>query len=131
MQRHLFYAMACALGGVAIALLPTMQAHLMEATPGTPKSLAEAVDISDDLGLFHRFEGVPTTRCLLVSENEPLPDGPRLHNPSHPSWIGTVAIYGDGERMVLNYDPNCSVHWGSLFIYGDPQLIEKLTGHRP
>jgi hypothetical protein len=131
MQRHFVYAMACMLGCVAIVLLPRVHVLFMGATPQAPKSLAEAVDVINDLGLFHRYDGDSRIGRLLVSEREPLPDVPRLNNPSHPSWVGTVAIYRNGESMLHNYDPDCSVFWGSHFIYGDPKLIEKLTGHRP
>jgi hypothetical protein len=131
MQRHLFYATACALGCIAMALLPTVHELLLGAPPQAPKSLADAVEVANDLGLFHRYDGGLGTECLIVSESEPLPVGHRLNDPSHPSWIGTVAIYGQGERMLWNFDPTCSGVWGSLFLYGDPKLIEKLRNRRP
>ena len=52
----------------------------------------------------------------------------RINTPSHPCWIGTVACYSHSETMAANFDPKCSAVWGGFFLYGDPQLIEALTG---
>jgi hypothetical protein len=135
MQRHFFVTMVCMLGAVALALPLSVRALLTNAARRAPESLAEAVEVAEDLGLYHRYDGPSAgARCVVVSEME-LPHTPgqnqRMNNPSHPFWIGTVAIYGDARMMLINYNPSCSVVWGTLFVYGDPDLIEKLTGRRP
>ena len=136
MQRHFYFAMVCALSAAALALLLAARVLRSDVERRAPESLAEAIEVADALGLFHRHEGSALgTWCLVVSERE-LPctsfQGPRMNNPRHPFWIGTVAIYDSAHAMVEgnNYDPACSVVWGSRFVYGDPNLIEILTGHR-
>jgi len=136
MHRHGYFTMICLLGAAAIGLPLSVRALLTDTAARAPESLTETVDVVSELGLYHRFDGPSSGNwCLIVSERA-LPDSPeqspRINNPSHPFWIGTVAIYRNGQqRMSYNYDPACSVVWGTLFVYGDPDLIEKLSGHRP
>jgi hypothetical protein len=134
MRRHCFFAMICALGAMVLALPLGLRTLLTDAPRRAPASLTEVVEIASELGLFHCYDGAPNSNCLVVSESELSPalwEGPRMNNPSHRFWIGTVAIYADGPNMLCNYDPTCSVVWGTLLVYGDPALIEKLTGRRP
>jgi hypothetical protein len=55
----------------------------------------------------------------------------RLHVPRHACWTGTIVVYQPARYMLPNYDPYYSIYWGELFVYGDPVLIERLTGIRP
>jgi len=96
-----------------------------------PHTLQDAGRIAESLGLFHRSdtaEGVPTCR-LIVSET-PLTferaGAIVLREPTHPSLLGTVAVYSGAHAMGMNYDPTCSAIWGDLFVYGDPAVILKL-----
>jgi hypothetical protein len=134
MQRHFIFALVCTMGASALALPVAVRALVTDAERRAPESLSEAIEVADTVGLFHRNDGIACREnwCLLVSETE-MPCGwPRLNNPSHPFWIGTVAIYSDMQSLLeANYDPACSIVWGRRFVYGDPNLIEKLTGRRP
>jgi hypothetical protein len=133
MQRSLMFAMVCTLSASAVALPVALRALRTDAERRAPESLDEAIEVADTLGLFYRYDGGGAS-CLLVSERG-LPDpaiGPRMNNASHPFWIGTVAIYTGAQSMwQANYDPTCSLVWGNLFVYGDPDLIKTLTGRRP
>src|SRR5260370_40233383 len=83
--------------------------------------------ISDEPG------GIP--RCILVVSELPLTreeaGGLRMNWPTHPDWRGVVKIYGDRRMVLWNHDQTCSVVWGELFVYGDPAVIQKLTGMLP
>jgi hypothetical protein len=54
-------------------------------------------------------------------------------DPNNPRFIGSVAVYYDPNQAMApgNYLPGRCAIWGSLFIVGDLQLIEKLTGKLP
>jgi hypothetical protein len=134
MQRHLFVPLVCALAGVAVALPLTMGALRTDAGRRAPESLAEVAEVAVELGLFYRYDGPAAQCCLIISATEmptTSPPAPRMNNPTHPFWFGTVAIYTRASAMLANYDPACSLVWGTLFVYGDPDLIAKLTGRRP
>jgi hypothetical protein len=134
MKRHFVFAMICALGAVVLVPPLARRALLTDTTRRDPKSLSEVVEIADELGLFHCYDGAPYSTCLIISERELCSvhwEGPRMNNPRHDFWIGTVAIYSDAQQMWPSYDPTCSVVWGSMFVYGAPDLIERITGRRP
>ncbi len=124
-------------GPIAAATVLALTAVVLvaETRPGPgPQSLAEATEIAAARGLSYSYDG-PPGGCLIVSEG-PVPPRdlglfPRINNPAHPSWIGMVAIYTDPAVIIWNYDPTCTAAWGKLCVYGDPLVIEKLTGRRP
>jgi hypothetical protein len=134
MQRHIWFATVLTLGAAALALPLACRAPVTDETPCGPKSLDEVVQIAHELKLYHRYVGGPGSCCVVVTAKEPhrvLWEGPRLNNPRHQFWNGTVAIYTLAHQMWGNYDPACSLVWGDLFVYGDPDVIEMLTGRRP
>jgi hypothetical protein len=100
-----------------------------------PQSLAEVQAIAQKLGLHCRSDRADGTVGfrLLVSE-EPLPleranlltFGSREESPNgRANWLGVVAVY-----QTLVFDTDLAVPWGKVFLYGDPPLIEKLTGQK-
>ena len=101
-----------------------------------PQTLAELIAIAEARGLYYgsdqRMDG-PIGR-LVISETPVTRNRAgrvRINAPLHPCWINTVAVYFPVGQMMTNYDPQCSVIWGNMFVYGDPALIELLTGLRP
>jgi hypothetical protein len=99
-----------------------------------PQTLYDAVEIAEALGLYHCSDALAgrLNSRVIISE---LPltweraAGTPLH-PDHPCLVWTVAVYYDPNRQWAdaNYVPAYSAIWGDLFIFGDPRLIEKLTG---
>jgi len=100
-----------------------------------PQTMEEVQTIAQKLGLHcrsDRADGAVGFR-LLISE-APLSleranllrfgsreesDQGRTH------WLGVVAVY-----QTWNFDSDLVVPWGKVFVYGDPPLIEKLTGQK-
>jgi hypothetical protein len=100
--------------------------------PRGPQTLQEAAAIAEELGLYHRSDKADGTLWdrIIVSEI-PLSferaSQVCINDPSRPCLAGTVAIYAGWDKLWPNADPACSAVWGELFVYGDPQLIRKLT----
>jgi hypothetical protein len=100
-----------------------------------PQSLEEVQAIAKKLGLHcrsDRADGGPGFR-LLVSE-APLSieranllcfGGREESAKGTATWLGAVAVY-----QSWNFETDLVVPWGKLFLYGDPLLIEKLTGQK-
>jgi hypothetical protein len=121
--------------GVAIQLTVWKSALYSQwAAPDGPRSFVEVIQIATRAGLHHRSQHINEkelrVNCLAVSVR-PLSwtDANCLcvNKPDHPCWDGTVAVYGHGH-YVANYDPECSVVWGNMFVYGDRDVIHRLTG---
>ena len=120
-------------GGSLATILPLRALWMDECRPQTiheARVIAHSKDlycISDEPG------GIP--RCILVVSELPLTreeaGGLRMNWPTHPDWRGVVKIYGDRRMVLWNHDQTCSVVWGELFVYGDPAVIQKLTGMLP
>ena len=58
-----------------------------------------------------------------------------MHSPDFARWAG-AAVISTGGRMMLeaNFDPAFPERfalWGDLFIYGDPEVIQRLTAAGP
>jgi hypothetical protein len=101
-----------------------------------PRTFDDVIAIAEPFGLYYASDdigGIPKGR--LVLSRLPLTCDRaarvRINVPQHPCWIGTVAVYTTAAQMAPNYDPTCSVFWGEMFVYGDPALVELLTGIRP
>jgi hypothetical protein len=98
-----------------------------------PRTLEEAMAAADKLGLYRladETEGA-LNRRLVVSESPLTRERAaqlRLNDFRGHRWIGTATIYTGWESMMPNFDPACSAVWGNLFIYGDPDVIRRLTG---
>ena len=100
-----------------------------------PQSLEEVQAIAKKLGLHcrsDRADGGMGFR-LLVSE-APLSleranllrfGGREESAKGRANWLGVVAVY-----QTWNFETDLVVPWGKLFLYGDPPLIEKLTGQK-
>jgi hypothetical protein len=127
------------LGFVLVIAVTTVVAYWTdpwpESLPSGPQEIEEVIAVTRNLGLHYRsdrLDGVIDGR-LIVSE---LPltweRAARLsacRMPEHPDWIGTVAVYRTtvGSPTFDGYTDR-SVTWGSFLLYGDPSLIERLTG---
>jgi hypothetical protein len=119
------------------ALLAVLAIRLLwsENTPREPQTIDEAVSLARAMGLYAIHDGgEPTTGKNIIVSETPLTweeaGGVCVSRPINPYWIGKVRIYTGWQAMMPNYDPRCSVVWGELFVYGDPQLVERLTGRR-
>lgn len=104
----------------------------LSAPPG-PESMQEVIRIADGLGLYwrsDRFDGLVSHR-LVVSER-PVScvraNDMRFGAPEHRCWNRTVAVCYPAKGHVMNFDPVCSAVWGQMMLYGDPEVIHKLTG---
>ncbi len=120
---------------MAILLIRHLWTDGLQGPPGT---IHEAVAIAHAKGfccISDELNGIP--RGILVVSKMPLTREQaadlRVNSPGHPGWRGVVKIYGNrnGIGPKLNYDPTCSVFWGDLFVYGDPEVIRGLTGKLP
>jgi hypothetical protein len=100
-----------------------------------PQSLEEVQAIAKKLGLHcrsDRADGGIGFR-LLVSE-APLSleranllrfGGREESAKGRANWLRVVAVY-----QTWNFETDLVMPWGKLFLYGDPPLIEKLTGQK-
>jgi hypothetical protein len=117
---------------IAITIRPWLPDPSMRSAPQT---LEAAITVADARGLFHNTDqstGGPIGR-LIVSDRQVTRERAsyvRMNDPDHVCWVGTVAVYYPAHQMVDNYDAQHSVFWGNLFVYGDPAIIEQLTGLR-
>jgi hypothetical protein len=99
-----------------------------------PQTMCDAVEIAEALGLYHCSDvlaGHLNSRVIISEISliwERAAGIPLRCN--HPCLVGAVAVYYDPNRhwANANYVPGYSAIWGDLFIFGDPWLIEKLTG---
>lgn len=120
------------LGGALVTFVAVLAAPLYRSVckPVGPRTMDEVAAAAEQLGLFLVHDGTAGGRVLL--SEQPLTRERAatmwLHSPHHPRWIGTVAVYLGWRGMMGNYDPACSAVWGEFFLYGDPALIERLTG---
>jgi hypothetical protein len=98
-----------------------------------PESMAEVMRIVAERGLYcrsDRHDGIVTTRLLVSDRPLTLTQANliRFGAPEHPCWQRTVAVCYPGKHYVANYDPDYSAFWGRTFLYGDPELIDRLMG---
>jgi hypothetical protein len=117
--------------GLGIFLNCFQCARLPEST--SPQSFEEVAKIAKKLGLHCRSDrgnGEAGLR-LLISEG-PLPRerdhllrfGSREESEKgRLNWLGVAAVY-----HPWNFDSDLATPWGRFFVYGDPDMIEKLTG---
>jgi hypothetical protein len=107
-----------------------------KARPDGPRTIQEAVAIARQKGLCcvgDCKDGCTNNHAVVsaVPLTWEQANSLRTNNPLGSEWVGAVRIYPRWRGMMDNYDPRCSVVWGELFVYGDPQLIEELTGRLP
>jgi hypothetical protein len=99
-----------------------------------PQTMCDAVEIAETLGLYHCSDALGGHLYARVIISELPLSWERAAGISlrcnHPCLLGAVAVYYDPHRhwANANYVPGYSAIWGDLFIFGDPWLIEKLTG---
>lgn len=122
---------------VSLGILLNFTRCTKQAEPTKPQTLGEVMGIARKLGLHCRSEradGEIGIR-LLVSE-APLPleranllcfGGREKSNKGRSDWVGVVAVYKPG-LVIVDSDP--VMQWGNLLVYGDPTLMEKLTGNK-
>jgi hypothetical protein len=124
------------LGGGALAAILLIRALLTDGLQRPPRTIQEAVVIANSKELCcisDEPDGIP--HVILVVSETPLTWAEaaslRVNSPKHPGWRGVTKIQGSRSVAAENYDPTCSAVWGSLFVYGDPEVIRKLTGTLP
>ncbi len=101
--------------------------------PAGPATLQEVAQLARAAGLEHG----PDHRSGVVGHRLVVSDRPvtwqragllRMNSPHHPGWAGTVVICCPYRPFLPNFDPDFSVLWGRMFVYGDPEIIRRLTG---
>jgi hypothetical protein len=100
-----------------------------------PLALTEVARLAEKLGLHwcsDREDGLLDMRLVLslrpVSwENA---NDLRCVDPGHPCWIGTVSIARPTPYCTVVSDAEQYVLWRGLRLYGDVQVIRKLTGYK-
>jgi hypothetical protein len=123
------------LGGAAVLAIVPLHARWTDMLHPL-RTVQEAREIALSKG-FYCISDEPngiSCRILIVSET-PLTwhdaASLRMNAPAHPSWQGAAKIQSSRGIAAECYDPTCSVVWGGLFVYGDPEVIRKLTGMLP
>lgn len=101
-----------------------------------PQTLADAGRLAAGQGLYvingDQRDG-SAVRRLVVSErplNWERANLLRFGNPHHPCWDGTVAVCFPAGEYLEDVDVDCAAIWGRTLLYGDPGLIDRLTGRR-
>lgn len=135
-KNHMF---VLSLAGIALGLLlevfllPSWQ--VTAPPPPGPQSLTEVAELAERQGLYARSDrrdGKIMNR-LLVSDR-PLSfeqtTGLRINEPRHPRWAGVAAVSFPGKFYRGNDDPEFSVYWGETLVYGDREIIRRLTGRQ-
>jgi hypothetical protein len=136
MVRAQYTNVLIVLGCGALAGILPVRALWTAGLQRSPRTIQEAGIIAHAKGLYcvsDERDGIPL-HILVVSElplTQEEAGGLRMNRPNHPGWRGVVKIYGDRRMALWNYDPTCSVVWGGVFVYGDPEMILKLTGMLP
>jgi hypothetical protein len=100
-------------------------------TPAGPQSLQDAARLVEEEGLYwmspHRSNEM---RERLIVSDRPVSweqaNLVRFSAPQHPCWRGVVALCYPAHSYLMNYDADHSAVWGKLFVYGDPELIQRL-----
>lgn len=104
--------------------------------PEGPKTLKEVEELARRLGLYccgDRADGSVRNR-LVLSEFPLTPERAhdlRFNQPTSPNWIGTVTVSINPRSYLPSFLPGRSLVWGELFVFGDPELIRKLTRRDP
>jgi hypothetical protein len=94
-----------------------------------PETFEEVIAIAEELGLYYRSDrkdGLVLAR-LIVSERAltwEQANGVTINTRTMTACRGTVAVYRHWDLEICT--ANRMVPWGSMYIYGDPALIEKL-----
>jgi hypothetical protein len=96
------------------------------------RSLADLMAVAEKQGLHWAQDGRGDGIRRVVVSVQPI-DSAAETIPFGAGGLrqGVVACYAPRDRMGYNYDPAASVLWGDVFVWGDPSLIERLTGLRP
>jgi hypothetical protein len=101
------------------------------ATHPTPRKVEEVQAIARQLGLYERGE-CPDGRGdmrLIISEtplNWERVNSLVMGRKQQSDWVGTVAVILQVREFPPLADP--MIPWGNFLLYGDPALIQRLTG---
>jgi hypothetical protein len=104
--------------------------------PDGPQSLEEVIAIAKTAGLHWRGQRDENSElslnCCVVISDHPLTRYGANHltvgDPGRPCWVGVAAVYSGKKRWTANYDAEHAAFWGDMFVYGDPEIIRRLTG---
>jgi hypothetical protein len=92
-------------------------------------SLEEAAERGRDLGLHVSAGNVPgnlDSRVILSEDPVTLEQAAALtiDDPDEPRWIGRVVVFRSGQ--IVPHER--FTRWGTLWLFGDAELIRRLTG---
>jgi len=90
-----------------------------------PQTMEEVQTIAQKLGLHCRSDRADEVPLSLERANLLRFGSREESDQGRTHWLGVVAVY-----QTWNFDSDLVVPWGKVFVYGDPPLIEKLTGQK-
>jgi hypothetical protein len=102
-----------------------------------PHTLAEVVKIVEEHGLYalsDRPDGKLINRVIVA--DHPMSRRQRcalrFGFPHHPCWHGVVAVSYPWRSYMVHYEleGDSSAIWGKMFLYGDREMIRRLTGRQ-
>jgi hypothetical protein len=97
--------------------------------------MEQVIAIVQKLGLHYRsdrHDGAIESRLIVSTVPVTVEQAGFLspaRRPEHPEWIGTVAVYRRGHAVTFFPQAHQAMVWGSFFLYGDPSLVKRLSGH--
>jgi hypothetical protein len=110
--------------------------RLVEPRPTNPQSFADVCPLVEKMGLNFRGDRqdggigfrilISETPLTVERANLLCLGGREQTSKGHNDWRGVVAAY-----HAWDYDTDLVVPWGKIVLYGDPALIQKLTGRQP
>jgi hypothetical protein len=96
--------------------------------------LAEVASIATERGLHCRtsdsIDGTLLHRLIVADRPltwEQIRDL-RANDPHHSCWTGTIAVCSPLHVNVLDRDPKHTMIWGNMLLFGDRNIIRRLTG---
>ena len=128
--------LTCSIAATGLLVVALLAAYGRWPEQAGPQTLEEAIALASSQGLCCLRDNPPAPAGLAVTVSEqPLTweeaNGLWLHDPDRGRWRGAVRVFVARGICATNFDPACSALWGKMFVYGDPAVIEKLTGKRP
>jgi hypothetical protein len=119
---------------IALAGLP---GHLRRAAEERgPRTFEEVARIAAARSLCCRSDrpgGVHFTRLVVSRTPLSLEETNLLSfgDPTRPCWRGKVAVCYPRRQYLDHLEPGHAAVWGEMLLFGDPAVIEQLTGRRP
>jgi hypothetical protein len=94
-------------------------------------SLAQVARLAEEMGLYarsDRADGVLGGHLIVSSRPITFERSAELHfgEPTHRCWFGTIKVSVPWESMEIDQ----WVRWKGLLLFGDPEIIQRLTGRK-